>query len=47
MLLKGSCDAPRLGLCMLAQTCGGSFIVSFYVKTQQMEKHNNLGIYRE
>jgi hypothetical protein len=31
-------------LYMLVQTCGGSFVVSFAVKTQVIEKHNNPGI---
>jgi hypothetical protein len=48
MLSKGSCDDPRLRmhLYMLALTCGGSFIASFDIKTQRIEKHNNLGIFQ-
>ncbi len=47
MLLGGLCGAPRLDmhLYILVQTCGGSFVVSFAVKTQFIEKHNNPGIY--
>ncbi len=47
MHLEGLCDAPRLGmhLYMLVQTCCGSFMVFFAVKTQFIEKHNNPGIY--
>ncbi len=46
MLFKGSCDAPRLGmhLYMLALTSGGSFIICLDVKTQRIEKHNELKI---
>ena len=39
---EGLCDAPRLGMhvYMLVQTCGGSFMVAFGVKTQRIQNHN-------
>ena len=44
---EGLCDAPCLGMhvYMLVQTCGGSFMVAFTVKTQRVQNHNMTGIH--
>ena len=44
---EGLRDAPRIGMhvYMLVQTCGGSFMVAFTVKTQRVQNHNMTGIY--